>query len=95
MCMKNSPWQIGPIIFVKIGRNLHLQYLGGTQIDNYHKTQVIKQEPDQQETEPKAQYFLSCFNNYDFPALTQKSQPRKIKGIMMWRLLSIIYFIPK
>ena len=35
ICMKNSPWQICPIIFIKIWRNLHLQYVGGgTQIGN-------------------------------------------------------------
>ena len=31
--------------------------------------QVIKLEPNQQETEPKARFFLRCSDKYHFPAL--------------------------
>ena len=48
---------------------------------NSSKAKVIKQEANQQETEPKAQCFLSCFDKYHFPALAWKSQPRKIQQI--------------
>ena len=34
-----------------------------------NKTKVIKQEPNQQETEQAAQCFLSCFDKHHFPAL--------------------------
>ena len=49
--------------------------------------QLLKQEPNQQETEQKAQCFLSSFDKYCVPALAWKSQPRKVQHIVMWRLL--------